>query len=496
MNSIVNILHMVTLTMVLWLCTACSSTPHDELESKALPDIYPDYIGVTIPAATAPLNFGVRGHNDGIYVVARGSKEGEITVSGDYADFDISQWHALTRKNKGDSIIITVSVNEEGQWTRYRPFAIHVSTDSIGEWGLTYRLIPPGYETYGDMGLYQRDLSSFEQTPIIENADIEMGCVNCHTTNRTHPQQFTFHVRGDLGATIVYHDGKAETLEPRNEQLGGGMVYPFWHPGGRYVAYATNQTHQLFHQRSGQRVEVFDNSSDIVMLDTRDYSLLKDDRVAQDDQLENFPAFSPDGRWLYFCKSHRIDSIWKNYEQIKYDICRIAFDPEEKAFTGEVETIIKATEMGKSANQPRLSYDGKYLLYTISDYGCFPIWHREADLWMMNLGSGVSVPLTAANSDDAESFHNWSLNSRWIVFTSRRDNGLYTQLYLAHVNTDGTVAKAFMLPQKDPIVYEQETIYSFNTPDFASQPVKTSELNLPGKISDKRRTPTTLISRP
>ena len=493
MNPIVILLrHAVAIILTLWLLSACSSTPHDESISNALPDIYPDYIGVTIPAATAPLNFGVTTPNDGIYVVAKGNKEGEITTSGEYADFDIGEWHALTQRNKGDSIVVTVSVNQDGQWTRYRPFAIHVSNDSIGEWGLTYRLIPPGYETYGDMGIYQRDLSSFEQTAIIQNTHIEMGCVNCHTTNRTQPQQFTFHVRGDLGATVIHHDGKTELLEPRNQQLGGGMVYPFWHPEGRYVAYSSNQTQQLFHQRSGQRVEVFDNASDIVVLDTRDYSLLRDDRVAQSEQLENYPAFSPDGRWLYFCRAHRVDSIWKNYDQIKYDICRIAYDPEANAFTGEVETIVDASSSGKSANQPRLSYDGRYLLYTISDYGCFPIWHREADLWMMNLDSGETQPLTTANSDDAESFHNWSLNSRWIVFTSRRDNGLYTQLYLAHVAADGTVAKAFMLPQKNPIVYQQETIYSFNTPDFASQPLKTSDLNLTGKISDKSRTPTTL----
>lgn len=57
-------------------------------------------------------------------------------------------------------------------------------------------------------------------------------------------------------------------------------------------------------------------------------------------------------------------------------------------------------------------------------------------------------PIDEVNSDDTESFHNWSSNSHWFVFSSRRDNGLYTYLYIAGVDADGKVTKPFMLPQK------------------------------------------------
>ena len=110
--------------------------------------------------------------------------------------------------------------------------------------------------------------------------------------------------------------------------------------------------------------------------------------------------------------------------------------------------------------------------YTLCDYGCFPIWHPEADLWMMNLESGETFPLEHANSADAESFHNWSLNSKWIVFTSRRDDGLYTRLYLAHIDKDGHASKAFCLPQRNPQEYDAETVWAFNTPEFASAPIR------------------------
>ena len=123
------------------------------------------------------------------------------------------------------------------------------------------------------------------------------------------------------------------------------------------------------------------------------------------------------------------------------------------------------------------------------------MWHPEADLWITDLQSGEAYPLTEANSHDAESFHNWSLNSRWIVFTSRRDDGLYTNLYFAHVSADGKVSKAFRLPQRNPKEFDEETVCSFNTPDFALGPVTISRQQLYQKIMSSDRQGHTLTIR-
>ena len=44
--------------------------------------------------------------------------------------------------------------------------------------------------------------------------------------------------------------------------------------------------------------------------------------------------------------------------------------------------------MGKSLTWPRPSYDGKYLLFTLMDYGYFSIWHEESDQWLLDLQTG------------------------------------------------------------------------------------------------------------
>jgi Tol biopolymer transport system component len=364
---------------------------------------------------------------------------------------------------------VTVCAERDGRWTQYQDFAIHVSTDSLGEWGVTYRRIAPGYEFYGHMGIYQRDLSNFDETPLIENTDISKQCLNCHTANRTNPDQYVFHVRGEMGATVISRQGSIEVLQARNDSLGGSMVYPYWHPGGRYCAFSTNKTSQMFHTANPtKRIEVYDSSSDVFVYDTKTRTILIDTLTMRKYWAENVPVFSPDGKWLYYMTAKR--QIYPtDYDKEKYSLCRVAFDAETGKLGTQVDTLINTRLTGKSISWPRPSYDGRYIMYAQADYGYFSIWHPEADLWLLDLETGESRAMDEVNSTRAESLHNWSTNSRWFLFTSRRDDGLYSRLYLAHIDDQGRCTKPFMLPQQNPWHYYQQLLYSYNTPDFTTR---------------------------
>ena len=101
--------------------------------------------------------------------------------------------------------------------------------------------------------------------------------------------------------------------------------------------------------------------------------------------------------------------------------------------------------------------------------------------------TGEARELTEINSPKADSYHNWTTNSRWIVFTSRRDDGYYSRLYLACIDDKGHFSKPFMLPQRNPKEYYEESIYSFNTPDFTKTKVEFDAYHAGLEIiSDKR----------
>ena len=473
-----------------WLMAACTSVVENPTKVDKLPAIYPDYIGVTIPAGIAPLNFNCAADEiDCMDVVVKGSKGGEMHVQGDEADFDIADWHELTAQNKGGQLIFTVCTRKDGAWTQYKDFTVNVSQYGIDEWGLTYRRIAPGYEVFSHMGLYQRDLSTFDEYAIIENTQVPGQCVNCHTAHQKDPKNFVFHVRGTHGATMFQMDGKREWLKASNDQLGGSMVYPYWHPSGKYCAFSTNQTRQGFHVVSTKRVEVLDLSSDVFVYNPVTHEILTDSLLQTKDWSENSPVFSPDGRTLYYmtCKQQEFPA---HVTDEKYNLCKIDFDPETGKFGEKVDTIFNAVAMGKSLTWPRPSYDGKYMMFTLLDYGYFSIWHNESNQWLLDLQTGEARELKEINSDMADSFHNWSLNSRWVVFTSRRGDGYYTRLYLACVDEKGHFSKPFMLPQRHPKEYYNESIYSFNVPDFTTTKVEFDAYQAGKEIESDKRTET------
>ena len=216
---------------------------------------------------------------------------------------------------------------------------------------------------------------------------------------------------------------------------------------------------------------------------------LEDSLLMTKDHYETYPVFSPDGKTLYFCSS-TAEPIPSGYKDIKYNICKIGFDAATGKFGNQVDTIFNARELGKSATHPRPSYDGRYIMFTMSDYGCFPIWHKEADNWLLDLKTGQARPMTAANSRNTDSWHNWSRDSHWFVFTSRRGDGLYTRLYLACIDDKGNVSKPFLLPQRNPKKFYDELLDSYNTPDFTSKPVELDARAAGNEIMSDKRIPT------
>lgn len=179
-----------------------------------------------------------------------------------------------------------------------------------------------------------------------------------------------------------------------------------------------------------------------------------------------------------------------HYQDEKYNLCKINFNPETGQFGEKVDTIFNAVAKGKSLTWPRPSYDGKYLMFTLMDYGYFSIWHNESQQWMLNLETGEARELEEINSPKADSYHNWSVNSRWIVFTSRRDDGLYSRLYLASIDDQGRFSKPFMLPQRNPQEYYSESIFSFNVPDFTKAKVDFDAYEAGIEITSDKRTET------
>lgn len=466
------------LYILLGILTAASCYRFDPSEAYYTDGpIWPDYMDVTVPVEIAPLNFCYTAADGPVPVTTFSHGDMNISIKGREVVWKDREWKKLLEAAKGDDIIVKSSVLPD-------PWTIHVSEDEI-DYGINYRLIAPGYEVYSKMGIYERELSSYKEKALLENTQFD-GCVNCHAYNRGNPDNYSLHIRGSHGATLLNLEGEMAAYNTQTDSTLGFCVYPYWHPGGDYIAYSSNSTRQGFHVLADKLIEVFDLDSDLQVYDVRNNSLITSASVKKENVWETFPAFSADGKKLFFCAATP-RPIPAEVEEIRYNLCSVDFDPATGSIGSRIDTLIFAEGMGRSVSFPKPSYDGRFLVYTLSDYGNFSIWHHEADLWILDLETGESRPMDKVNSNDTESYHSWSSNSRWLMFSSRRDDGLYTRIFFTHIDENGQESKPFMLPQKHPLHYYSYQNRSYNVPEFVTGPVELDRAGAEKMINSSER---------
>jgi hypothetical protein len=434
-------------------------------------DVFPDYSGGLIPPNIAPLNFQIR-ENNKFHIVRFIAGSDSMDVNGrHFVKIPAKKWKRLIGKNAGKELSIQIFAKKEGVWVKYRTMRLDIAKETIDPY-IAYRLIEPGYEYWEKTGIYRRHIESFDEKPVLMNSLTGEGCMNCHSFCKNDPGTMLFHVRAEYPGTIIKRKGKISKIDTKTPDNISAAVYPRWHPDGRYIAFSTNKTLLTPHSIHDNLAEVYDTESDLVIYDTETNVLFTHPLIHSPKRFETYPEWSPDGTMLYFCSAPAL-KMPEKYDSLRYDLFRIAFDAKTGIVGNRIDTVWKASEIGKSVAFPRFSPDGRYLLVCLSDYGTFPIWHRENDLYLFDMQTGETRTMPEVNSDESDSYHSWSSNGRWLIFSSRRIDGLYTRLYISYFDRDGNFHKPFLLPQKDPSFYDY-FLKSYNVPEFVSGKITTS----------------------
>lgn len=461
--------------------SGCHRLPAEARPIDAAPAVFPDYREVTVPVNIAPLNFRLETPGE-CRVLFSGANCRFVASGKDYIDIPLKPWKRLLRDSRGKQVEVTVYQQKDGEWLKFRPFHFNISPDSVDNY-LAYRLIEPTYANWNKIGIYQRDLSSFSEKEIIANDKTGHNCMNCHAFNRQDPDQLVMHTRKTNPGTLLIKDGKPLKLDTRTDFTISNFVYPYWHPAGNDIAFSTNNTQMSFYEAHDKIIEVYDLLSDIVVYNLPRNEVYTSPLLSSPDRLENFPVFSPDGKTLYFCTCPRVDSLPQTNRQVKYRLCSIGFDAERRQFASKIDTLIDLTPAGKGVSLPSVSPDGRYLVCSVAASGCFLSWDKTSDLYLFDTRTRALRPLDALNTDNSESYTSWSSNGKWLVFSSRRLDGVYNRPFLAHIDSAGNVGKPFLLPQRNPGFY-QFMSKAFNLPQFIRRPVTVSPHRIASAITD------------
>ena len=180
------------------------------------------------------------------------------------------------------------------------------------------------------------------------------------------------------------------------------------------------------------------------------------------------PVWSPDGKELVFMRAPAIDPYDPakpvamvpgdpNETQIRFDLYRMPFG---EGRGGTPEAIPGASGNGMSNSFPKVSPDGKWLVWTKSRNGM--LLRPDGRLWIMALPRGTPREMTC-NTSLMNSWHSFSPNGRWMVFSSKQ-NTPYTQLFLTHIDANGQDSPAILIERT------QAANRAANIPEFVNTP--------------------------
>jgi len=459
--------------------------------------ISPDYTSIVIPPNIAPLNFMVE--EKGSYYCAKiySVNGAPIEIFSKSAKIQIPEdsWHKLLENNRGNQLHIDIFVKSDSSgWVRFDTITNKIADDNIDDFLFYRRMHPTHYLIRGPVGVFQRNLSNFDETVVLDNRRSRRtgGCVNCHTFCLNKPDNMFLGVRtreqGDF--TLRIEPGSVKKLDTK-------FGYTSWHPSGKLATYVVSRMLLFFHSAEDESRDTMDLDSMLTYYDVNSNAVRTSAGISVKERLESWPAWSADGKYLYFCSAPMLwpegtKTLPEKYDQVKYDLFRISYDVETDTW-GKVETVVPAKDTGLSIAMPRTSPDGRWLTFCMFEYGSFAPWQITSDMYIIDLKKAEETGKFEyrrldISSDKSESWHSWSSNSRWIVFSSKRDHGIFTRSYLSCIDKDGRASKPLVAPQKDPQFYEY-TLETFNTPELAVGPVTAAGERLAQVVRNEQALP-------
>jgi tetratricopeptide (TPR) repeat protein len=160
-------------------------------------------------------------------------------------------------------------------------------------------------------------------------------------------------------------------------------------------------------------------------------------------------TWSPDGKYLVFSRAAARDPYIpgrpmaqaandSNETPIQYDLYRVPFHDGKG---GTPERIEGASQNGMSNSFPKVSPDGKWIVFVQAKNG--QLMRPDSQLYIVPASGGPARRMRC-NTSLMNSWHSWSPNGRWLVFSSK-SRSPYTQMFLTHIDEDGNDTPAILV---------------------------------------------------
>jgi Flp pilus assembly protein TadD len=386
--------------------------------------------------------------------------------------------------------VAVVGVGPDAQAVSSASVRIRTSTDPVGD-SIFYREVPlPFLSAVQDPSRIRWRFGAInsETAPpiVLENLPV---CGNCHSfSNDGRVLGLDVDYGNDKGAYAVLPVSTQMTLDDRKiitwsdfKKGDGEATFGLLSkvsPDGRYVISTVKDravfvaTPDIWYSQL-----FFPIKGILVVYDTVTRTFKPLPGADDPEYVQSNPTWSPDGKSIVFAraKAYRKDSIEnatsillsekdvpefvEDKEPFKFDLYRVPFNDGRG---GKAEPIEGASHNGKSNYFAKFSPDGKWIIFCKAEN--YMLLMPDSELYIIPAAGGEARRLRA-NTPRMNSWHSWSSNGRWLVFSSKA-NTAYTQLFLTHIDEHGE--------STPPVVLDRFTgnDRAANIPEFVALPAE------------------------
>jgi hypothetical protein len=196
------------------------------------PNIIPDYSSIIIPHNIAPLNFRISEKGQSYHVKIHSNHGAAIGIASKTGliRIPLRKWRALLKVNKGNKVFIDVYVKDaDNGWRQFQRITNTIAKEDI-DGTLVYRFMKPIYKWWQDIGIYQRNLTDYDMSPVLQGRSFDQGCLNCHSFVGNAPDTMTIGLRSETygSHTLLARNGTIDKIDAK-------WGYTAWHPSGRLL---------------------------------------------------------------------------------------------------------------------------------------------------------------------------------------------------------------------------------------------------------------------
>ena len=390
---------------------------------------------------------------------------------------DASLWTSLARTPEKD-VTVTIYGLAKPDWSRpskkiallsLGTVTLRISPDPVGA-PIFYRDVPL-LPTANEKGVVKplpdgalpliewrlRDLSKPAGAVVLKNMPT---CANCHSFSNDG-KFLGMDMDGPSGDKGAYAMApvQAKMVLEQKQVFTWNKFNPKWEtyglfsrvsPDGRYVVSAVNEGIFVKNYLDIRFLQTFYPTRGILGVYDRLSGKIKSLPGADNPEYVHGNAvWAPDGRSLVFVRAKAMPSVPDgpppvrandpNEIQIQYDLCRIPFNDGRG---GEARPIPGASATGKSNSFPKVSPDGRFVVWVQAKAGL--LMRPDSQLYIMPLAGGAPRRMNC-NLSLMNSWHSFSPNGRWMVFSSKAFTP-YTQMFLTHIDEQGNDSPAVLVP--------------------------------------------------